>query len=85
MVRVSATQFQRQFGRFQDNALQEPLTITRDGRDRLVVLSAAEYQRLKRRDRQVMGLEDFTESDLDALSRSTTPDEAVQFDDELKR
>ncbi len=39
MQSVSAAEFQRNFGRYQDEALNQPLSITRNGRDRLVVLS----------------------------------------------
>ena len=53
MLTVSAAEFQRNFGRYQDEALKQPVSITRNGRDRLVVLAVEEYQRLKRRDRTV--------------------------------
>jgi hypothetical protein len=32
-----------------------------------VIISAEEYQRLKRRDRQVLGLDDFTEASPNAV------------------
>jgi prevent-host-death family protein len=83
MVRITATEFQRNIGRYQDVALTEPVTITKDGRDRTVILSAEEYQRLKRRDRIVMGLDDFDAADIEAIAVSEPPDEAAEFDDEL--
>ena len=60
MITVSSVEFQRNFGRYQDVALTEPVAVTRNGRDRLVLLSVDEYHRLKQRDRQVLRLEDFT-------------------------
>jgi prevent-host-death family protein len=57
MLTVSAAEFQRNFGRYQDEALKQPVSITRNGRDRLVVLAVEEYQRLKRRDRDVVKTE----------------------------
>ena len=42
MLMVSAAEFQRNFGRYQDEALKQPLSITRNGRDRLVVLAVEE-------------------------------------------
>ena len=83
-VRISAAEFQRNIGRYQDLALTQPVTITRNGRDRTVLISTEEYQRLKRRDRQVLALEDFTDADLAALQQSRPPREAAAFDDELK-
>jgi len=53
MTRVSASQFQRDFGLLSDKALQEPVAITKQGHDHLVLISAEEYRRLKRRDRNV--------------------------------
>lgn len=40
-------------------ALSEAVTITRNGRDRLVLVSAEEYRRLRRRDRQAIKAEDI--------------------------
>ena len=84
MVTVGATTLVRKFGEYQDLALKEPVAITSNGRERLVMLSADEYKRLKRRDRQVLGREDFTPELLAAISRSEAPAEAAQFDHEVK-
>jgi prevent-host-death family protein len=68
MQSVSAAEFQRNFGRYQDEALKQPLSITRNGRDRLVVLSTEEYQRLKRRDRQVFKAEELSDAEIKAIT-----------------
>ncbi|WP_428536208.1 type II toxin-antitoxin system Phd/YefM family antitoxin [Rhodopila sp.] len=68
MLTVSAAEFQRNFGRYQDEALKQPLSITRNGRDRLVVLAVEEYQRLKRRDRLVFQSEDLDDTEVKALT-----------------
>jgi prevent-host-death family protein len=83
MVRVSSVEFQKNFGRYQDVALTQPVTITRNGRERTVVLSAAEYRRLKRRDRRVMSASDFTDEDIAAIEAAETPAEAARFDREI--
>jgi hypothetical protein len=54
MIRVSSTEFGKEVGRYQDAALSQPVIVTRNGRDRTVMISADEYLRLKRRDRQVL-------------------------------
>lgn len=46
MTRVSATEFKNNIGAFSDAALNEPVIITSHQRDRLVLMSAEEYQRL---------------------------------------
>jgi PHD/YefM family antitoxin component YafN of YafNO toxin-antitoxin module len=45
-MRISAAEFVRQFGRRCDDALSEPVIITRNGHDRLVVMSFAMYREL---------------------------------------
>ena len=83
MLKVSAADFQRNIGRYQDVALTQPVAVTRNGRERTVLISVEEYQRLKRRDRQVLGLDDFTEADVAALEATHAPDAAKDFDHEL--
>jgi prevent-host-death family protein len=82
MVKVSSAEFQKHFGRYQDVALTEPVAVTRNGRERTVLLSSQEYHRLKRRDRQVLAVTDFTQDDIDAIERAATPGEAADFDHE---
>lgn len=84
MVKVASAEFQKNIGRYQDLALTQPVTVTKNGRDRTVLISAQEYQRLKRRDRVVMGLADFTEEDIAAIERATPPAEASRFNREHK-
>jgi PHD/YefM family antitoxin component YafN of YafNO toxin-antitoxin module len=84
MVRVSAGELQRQWGRIQDMALAEPVTVTCKGRDRMVLLSTEEYNRLKRRDREVMTLADFTDADIAALKKVKPSTAASAFDHETE-
>jgi hypothetical protein len=48
------------------------------------MISVEEYHRLKRRDRRVMGLEDFTDEDIAALEQTRAPEASRAFDSELK-
>jgi PHD/YefM family antitoxin component YafN of YafNO toxin-antitoxin module len=82
MIRVTAGEFGREVGRYQDLALTEPVIVTRDGRDRTVMISVEEYARLKRRDRRVLGIEDFTEEQIEAVRRAEPPAEAAIFNHE---
>jgi len=83
MVTVSSVEFQRHFGRYQDVALTEPVVVTRNGRERLVVLSADEYHRLMKRDRQVLRLEHLAETDLHAILAVEPSPEASAFDHDV--
>lgn len=46
MRRVSSAEFVRSFSAVSDAALAEPVILTRNGRDRLVLLGVEAYQRL---------------------------------------
>lgn len=84
VLKISATEFQRNIGHYQDLALRQPIAVTRNGCESTVLISTDEYDRLKRRDREVLGLDDFTEADLTALDASRPPTEASAFNEELK-
>jgi PHD/YefM family antitoxin component YafN of YafNO toxin-antitoxin module len=83
MIRVSSTEFGKEIGRYQDVALSQPVVVTRNGRDRTVMISADEYHRLKRRDREVLGIEDFSDADIEAVRRAQPSKAAEAFNDEF--
>ena len=66
--RVTTAELIKNFGQLADQALTEPVTITKHGRDRLVMLSVEEYQRLKRRDRQVYRAEQIPQEIAEAIA-----------------
>jgi prevent-host-death family protein len=47
MVTITAAELQKQFGRYREAAIREPVSVTHHGRESLVMLSADEYKRLK--------------------------------------
>ena len=83
-MRVSSAEFLKNYGTLADKALGEAVTITRNGRDRLVLVSVDEYERLKRRDRRVVKLEDFTDEEMALIANSQMPPGLEHLDDELK-
>jgi hypothetical protein len=83
-LKVSAAEFQRNIGRYQDLTLRRPVAVTRYGRESTVLISSEEYAHLKRRDRQVLGFEDFTDADIAAIEASRPPAEARAYDVEMK-
>jgi len=84
MVRVTSTEFQKNAGHYSDLALTQPVTVTRNGRDRTVVISADEYHRLKKRDREVLTLDDLTLDDLELIRAARPSARAAQYDHEVK-
>jgi prevent-host-death family protein len=83
-VTVSAAEFHRNVGVYQDIALTKPVTITKNGRERTVLLSAQEYARLKRRDRRVIASGELSEHQVDAIRNARVPDEYADLDKEIK-
>lgn len=83
-ITVTAAEFHRNVGVYQDMALTRPVAITKNGRERTVLLSAEEFHRLKRRDRRVIAVGDLTESQVEAISNAKAPDSDAHLDDELK-
>jgi prevent-host-death family protein len=77
-VTVSAAEFHRNIGVYQDIALTKPVAITKNGRERTVLLSAEEFHRLKRRDRRVIAAGDLSERQIEAIRNAKVPDQFVR-------
>lgn len=83
-VTVSAAEFHRNVGVYQDIALTKPVTITKNGRERTVLLSAQEYARLKRRDRRVIAAGGLSEHQVTAIRNARVPEQFAELDNEIK-
>lgn len=83
MASVTSADFQRGFGRYREVAQREPVVINSHGRDSLVLLSAEEYRRLKRLDREPLHPWELGEADVAALREARAPEEAAALDHEL--
>jgi PHD/YefM family antitoxin component YafN of YafNO toxin-antitoxin module len=64
MITVTPAEFQSHFGRYQDEPLTQPVAITRNGRQQLVMISVDDYRKLKRRSREVIRVEDLSGEDV---------------------
>jgi len=82
-VTVSSGEFLKAYGRISETALREPVSITSHGRERLVLLSAEEYRRLKQNDRTPLYPWELSDDDLGALAAAEAPTEAAAFDHEV--
>lgn len=82
---VPAEKVAKNFGEFQDAALSEPVVVTKYGRESVVIIKAAEYHRLKKRDRETLRVQELSEADIAALKAAVPPAEAKHFDDEVEK
>ena len=81
MVSVSAADLAKQFGKYRDMALREPVAVTHHGRETVVILSAEEYRRLKSfDDRRVYQAHEIPEEWRAALEKSEPPAWTVKLD-----
>ena len=74
MVRVTATEFAKNFGRYREEAQREPVAITSHGRTSGYFVSAYEYAellRLRAFERRVYRIEELPENIVQAITEST--------------
>jgi prevent-host-death family protein len=80
MRQFTGVELQRNTGLVQEAALKEPIAITHHGRQRLVLLDIAEYERLKGRDKQVIAIEEMPEIFVAALEEPYYNEEQAALD-----
>ena len=61
---IAASEVQRRFGYWANQALRGPVTIQRHGQDTLCLISAEEYHRLKRLERLAMNAEELSDEEI---------------------
>lgn len=76
MATVTAAEFRRHLGRCRERAQHESMVVNRYCRESLVLLSAEEYRRLKRLDREPFYPREPAEAGLSALRWPSAPDDA---------
>ena len=84
MQTTTSGDFHRKIGHFQERALVEPIMVTRNGRNRVVLISADEYYRLKRLDRVALAVSELSDEELAAIAAAEVPAEFAHLDEELR-
>ena len=82
MVRVSSSTFLKDYGSLSDRALLEPVTITRNGRDRLVLLSAEAFEELHNATRRARAIESLDADEIEAIRAARVPPEFADPDED---
>ncbi len=73
MAVVTSAEAQKNFGRYRERALGEPVVVTQYGKPSVVIISAAEYERLKELDRRVMRLDAMLDDEIAEMAASEIP------------
>lgn len=79
LIRVTATDFQQNVGRYQDAAQREPVEITKNGRPHTVMLSAALFEVLTK-GRVARKIEELDDETAAAISRAEVSSEHKHLD-----
>jgi len=82
MLKIPEAEAATNFSLYKDRALTQPVAITNEGEPRVVMISIEEYERLKRRDRQVVRTEDAPQEIVDAILAARPPEANKRFDHE---
>jgi hypothetical protein len=77
IMAVPAKEVASKFGYYTDEAMLHPVGIQRHGTTRVVMISLKEYERLLRRDRQVLLVKDLDDDAIEAI-RTAQPSERSQ-------
>jgi len=85
MTKVTAGEFQREFGRYRTLAHREAVVITNHGRDDVVLLGADDYARLRRYEQKAFHVSQLPASVIGELGTVQVPEEAEAFDHEYKK
>lgn len=72
---ASATEVQKNFGAYHDQALNEPVRVTKYGRETVYIVSAKTYHAMKRAQREVVAAADLTDAELALIEAAEIPPE----------
>ena len=83
-TRVTAGEFQQAFGILSDEARHQPVIFTKHGRDVLVVMSAEQWERLKKQDRRVGLATGLSAEWMEAVRQAKVPEECGDLNAAVK-
>lgn len=84
MTTVRSTEFSQAIGRYIRMAQRAPVSVTSHGEETVVLVSAEEFRRLKRRDREVLLVKDLSAEEIQAIGEARPPEHTKQFNDEIE-
>ncbi|MDQ2877484.1 MAG: type II toxin-antitoxin system Phd/YefM family antitoxin [Pseudomonadota bacterium] len=79
LEKASSSDVSKRFGYYYDEAMTHPLAVERNGAARVVMMPAAEYERLVRLDHLALLPEELDRADLVAIRDAVVPDSAREL------
>lgn len=80
LERASSSDVSKRFGYYYDEAMTHPLAVERNGAARVVMMPAAEYERLARLDHVALLPSELEHADLVAIRDAVVPASARELD-----
>ena len=72
---VSATDVQKNFGAYHDQALSEPVRVTKYGRETVYIVSAKTFHAMKQAQRDAIASADLSDAELALIEAAEIPPE----------
>ena len=82
---IKSTEAARKFGAIAQRVQTEPVCVQAHGRPQMVMLSPAEYERLRRQDRRVYSTAQLPASLRTAIAEATPSARAASFNHEARK
>lgn len=83
MLKVPEAEAATNFSLYKQRARTQPVVVTDEGDPGIVMISVEEYERLKRRDRQALRVEELTDEEVALIMAAEPPEEAKQYNHEV--
>ena len=86
MTSVTASEMQKNFGRWHDEAIEEPVQITKHGRETAYLVSAETFNRLWSSYRRAVKAADLSETEIELIrAANIAPQNAYEIESEPVR
>ena len=85
MPSVTASEMQKNFGRWHDEAIREPVQITKHGRETAYLVSAETFNRLWASYRRAVKVSELSTEEMDLILAAEVPAEHTYEIDERQR
>ncbi len=72
---ASSSEVQKNFGAYHDQALSEPVRVTKYGRETVYIVSAKTFHEMKQAQRDAIASADLTETELALIEAAEIPSE----------
>lgn len=72
---ATASEVQKNFGAYHDQALSEPVRITKYGRETVYIVSAKTYHEMKQAQRHAVAATDLTDAEVQLIEAAEIPAE----------